>query len=90
MIQSSCSAQSPDHDQPSPKPATSWQRCYTTLWDTIRTGADIDLDLVQARGAPEGLKHRTILVLKRQESKTIRNDYWAFIMKTLEAMPDYR
>jgi hypothetical protein len=42
MIQSSCSAQSPDHDQPSPKPATSWQRCYTTLWDTIRNVAILE------------------------------------------------
>lgn len=58
--------------------------------EIARTGADIDLDLVEARGAPMGLKHRTILVLKRQESKTIRDDYWAFIMKTLGAMPDYR
>jgi len=58
--------------------------------EVTRTGADIDLDLVQARGAPEGLKHRTILVLKRQESKTIRDDYWAFIMRTLSNMPDHR
>jgi hypothetical protein len=55
-----------------------------------RTGADITLDLVQAQSAPEGLKHRTVLVLKRQESKTIRDDYWEFIMSKLAGMPDHR
>ncbi|MFN8919963.1 MAG: hypothetical protein ACK5XZ_08880, partial [Hyphomonadaceae bacterium] len=46
---------SPDHDQPSPKPATSWQRCYTTLWDTIDSWPEGVLNPAEKSRAGDGL-----------------------------------
>ncbi len=53
-----------------------------------RTGADERIDIVQAFGVPEGLNDRVILILRLQSAKTVRDDYWAFIMTTLKAMRD--
>jgi hypothetical protein len=53
-----------------------------------RTGAEDKLDLVDAINAPEGLNERVIQIFRRQEAKTIRSDYWTFIIETLARMPD--
>lgn len=59
------------------------------LSELKRTDADIKLDLVDYEDAPEGLNYRVILILKLKEAKTIRDDYWEFIIKRLSEMPDF-
>lgn len=59
------------------------------LSELKRTGADIELDIVQADGAPEGLNGRVVQILKHKTAKTVRDDYWEFIMRRLSDMPDF-
>jgi hypothetical protein len=53
-----------------------------------RTGAEVKLDLVDSEHAPEGLNERVVQIFRRQEAKTIRSDYWTFMIATLASMPD--
>ena len=59
------------------------------LSELKRTGADILVDIVQAEGAPLGLNEMAVKVIKYGYSKTVREDYWEFIMKRLSNMPDF-
>lgn len=56
--------------------------------ELARTGAEILLDIVQGEGAPEGLNERVVAILRHRTAKTVREDYWAFIMSALASMPD--
>lgn len=58
--------------------------------ELARTGAEILLDIVQGEGAPEGLNERVVAILRHRTAKTVREDYWAFIMNALASMPDAR
>jgi hypothetical protein len=60
------------------------------LSELKRTGADIQLDIVQANGAPDGLNERVVKILKYKSAKTVRDDYWEFIMRRLASMPDFK
>ncbi|OYU75729.1 MAG: hypothetical protein CFE32_13185 [Alphaproteobacteria bacterium PA3] len=59
------------------------------LSELKRTGADIDLDIVQIGDAPEGLNGRVVQILKHRTAKTVRDDYWEFVMRRLACMPDF-
>lgn len=59
------------------------------LNELSRTGADITIDLADSEDAPEGLNYRVIQILKLNEAKTIRDDFWEFIMRRLSDMPDF-
>lgn len=58
------------------------------LRELQRTGADLQLDLCDCDDAPEGLNYRVVLILKLHEAKTVRDDYWEFIMRKLSSMRD--
>ncbi len=60
------------------------------LSELKRTGADIELDIVQASDAPEGLNGRVVQILKHKTAKTVRDDYWEFIMRRLASMRDFK
>jgi hypothetical protein len=64
------------------------QMFQTFMTELERTGAEVKLDLVDAENAPEGLNERVIQIFRRQEAKTIRSDYWEFMIATLASMPD--
>lgn len=53
-----------------------------------RTGAEVKLDLVDSEHAPDGLNERVVQIFRRQEAKTIRSDFWEFMIATLASMPD--
>jgi hypothetical protein len=53
-----------------------------------RTGAEVKLDLVDSEHAPEGLNERVVQIFRRHEAKTIRSDYWIFMIETLARMHD--
>jgi hypothetical protein len=53
-----------------------------------RTGAETKIDFVQAEFAPEGLNERMVQILRHKTAKTIRSDYWWFMIETLSRMPD--
>lgn len=55
-----------------------------------RTGADITIDLADSEDAPVGLNYRVIQILKLNEAKTIRDDFWEFIVRKLAIMADLR
>lgn len=59
------------------------------LNELSRTGADITIDIADCEDAPEGLNYRVIQILKLNEAKTVRDDYWEFIMRRLSDMPDF-
>ena len=59
------------------------------LSELKRTGADIELDIVQVSDAPEGLNGRVVQILKHKTAKTVRDDYWEFILRRLSDMPDF-
>ncbi len=57
--------------------------------EIMRTGADFVVDIAHADGAPFGLNERVIKILKYRNAKTIRNDYWEFIIKRLGQMETF-
>lgn len=59
------------------------------LSELKRTGADILIDLVQVDGAPLGFNESAVKILKYRQAKTVRDDYWEFIMRRLSDMPDF-
>lgn len=59
------------------------------LSELKRTGADILIDLVQVDGAPLGFNESAVKILKYRQAKTVRDDYWEFIISRLASMPDF-
>lgn len=57
--------------------------------EILRTGADFVVDIAHADNAPIGLNERIIKILKYKNAKTIRNDYWEFIMSCLAKMDNF-
>lgn len=46
------------------------------------------LTSVAAKDAPAGLTERVINIIKYRTARTVRDDYWAFVMDRLKTLPD--
>ena len=53
-----------------------------------RTQAHVRVDIVQARGVPEGLTEYIFGELRKNNLESVRADYWAFIVETMGNLPD--
>lgn len=57
--------------------------------ELARTNADMERDILNVAGAPDGVTQRLLYIWKYQHAKTTRSDHWNFVMDRLRAMPDF-
>lgn len=58
--------------------------------EMIRTGVDLARDIIDARGAPDGLTIRVVRGWLYHAAKTTRKDHWDFTIRRLHTMPDFK
>jgi hypothetical protein len=58
--------------------------------EMIRTGADMERDILNAPDAPEGVTQRLLYIWRYCHAKSTRADHWDFVMDRLRAMPDFK
>ncbi|NJS13516.1 MAG: hypothetical protein HC788_01575 [Sphingopyxis sp.] len=57
--------------------------------ELARTNADMQHDILNVPGAPDGVTQRLLYIWKYHHAKTTRSDQWNFVMSRLRAMPDF-
>jgi hypothetical protein len=57
--------------------------------ELARTNADMQRDILNVAGAPDGVTQRLLYIWKYHHAKTTRADHWNFVMGILRAMPDF-
>jgi hypothetical protein len=58
--------------------------------ELVRTNADMERDILNVAGAPDGVTQRLLYIWKYHHAKSTREDHWNFVMERLRAMPDFK